>query len=123
MDEDTLKRMTEPSSPDPYRSIRDLPSVAEQLSQIEGFKAMTHIFFRNRGHGAFDAKLPRRAVLVTTGRLVGNAPDLFRDYNEQARERGEPEVELWDKTTLSGFLSESPDAIPSSSVGSMSVQL
>src|SRR3954447_16238777 len=35
----------------------------------------------NLGHGAFDTTLPRKPVLVTTGRLVGNAPDLFADYN------------------------------------------
>jgi hypothetical protein len=30
----------------------------------------------NLGHGSFDTRLPRRPVLVTTGRLTGNAPDL-----------------------------------------------
>jgi hypothetical protein len=65
----------------------------------------------NLGHGAFDRELPRRPVLVITGRLTGNAPDLFRDYNERAREKGEPELELWDRETLIGYLAENPNAV------------
>jgi len=65
----------------------------------------------NLGHGGFDVSLPRHPVLVTTGRLVGNAPDLFRDYNDRARERGDPELGLWDRETLVGLLSDNPDAI------------
>ena len=63
------------------------------------------------GHGAFDGEVPRRPVLVITGRLIGNAPDLFRDYNERAEAKGEPTLELWDRETLIGFLAESPDAL------------
>jgi hypothetical protein len=63
------------------------------------------------GHGSFDLSLPRRPVLVTTGRLTGNAPDLFRDYNERAREKSEPELELWDRDILTGFLVDNPDAV------------
>ncbi len=70
----------------------------------------------NLGHGAFDARLPRRPVLVTTGRLVGNAPDLFRDYNEVARSKGEPEVELWDRDILLGLLADNTDAVLRGSV-------
>jgi hypothetical protein len=65
----------------------------------------------NLGHGGFDGGLPRRAVLVITGRLVGNAPDLFRDYNDRARAKGEAVLELWDREALIGFLVDNPDAI------------
>jgi hypothetical protein len=65
----------------------------------------------NLGHGSFDTRLPRRPVLVTTGRLTGNAPDLYRDYNERARERGEPELGLWDRDELLGRLAGNPDAV------------
>jgi hypothetical protein len=65
----------------------------------------------NLGHGAFDISLPRRAVLVTTGRLTGNAPDLLRDYNQRASEKGEIELELWDRETLIGVLAGNPDAV------------
>lgn len=65
----------------------------------------------NLGHGAFDVHMPRRPVLVTTGRLVGNAPELYRDYNDRARSRGEPELTLWTRDDLVGSLSGNPDAI------------
>lgn len=70
----------------------------------------------NLGHGGFDETLPRRAVLVITGRLTGNAPDLFRDYNQRARAKGEPVLELWDREKLIGFLADNPDAVLRGSV-------
>jgi Restriction endonuclease len=74
----------------------------------------------NLGHGAFDTELPRRAVLVTTGRLVGNAPELYGDYNKRANEKGEPELELWDRDILLGQLGGDPESVLS---GSMDGQL
>jgi hypothetical protein len=74
----------------------------------------------NLGHGAFDTELPRRAVLVTTGRLVGNAPELYSDYNKRANEKGEPELELWDRDILLGQLAGDPESVLS---GSMDGQL
>ena len=65
----------------------------------------------NLGHGAFDTDLSRRAVLVITGRLIGNAPDLFRDYNERAKAKDEPELELWDRDVLVGLLADNTDAL------------
>lgn len=57
---------------------------------------------------AFDSSLSRRPVLVTTGRLRGNAPLLAAEYNEQAKGRGEPELEIWDREELLGRLSGNP---------------
>ncbi len=74
----------------------------------------------NLGHGAFNTDLPRRAVLVTTGRLVGNAPELYGDYNKRAREKGEPELELWDRDILLAQLAGDPESALS---GSMDGQL
>ncbi len=65
----------------------------------------------NLGHGAFDSRLPRHPVLITTGRLTGNAPDLFRDYNDRARAKGEPELEVWDRDTLIGLLANNSNAV------------
>ena len=70
----------------------------------------------NLGHGGFDSELSRRAVLVITGRLIGNAPDLFRDYNERARAKDEPVLELWDREALVGFLADDPDEVLRGSV-------
>ncbi len=74
----------------------------------------------NLGHGAFNTDLPRRPVLVTTGRLVGNAPELYGDYNKRADERGEPKLELWDRDILLGQLAGDPESALS---GSMDGQL
>lgn len=65
----------------------------------------------NLGHGAFNTDLPRRPVLVTTGRLVGNAPELYGDYNTRAREKGELELELWDRDILLGQLAGDPESV------------
>ncbi len=65
----------------------------------------------NLGHGAFDTTLPRKPVLVTTGRLTGSAPELYRDYNDRAGVRGEPKQELWTRDHLLGLLSGNPDAV------------
>lgn len=80
----------------------DWRAIAGQLDELR---------LTNLGHGAFDTDLSRRPVLVTTGRLVGNAPDLFRDYNERARAKGEPELDLWDRDILLGFLAGNTDAL------------
>jgi hypothetical protein len=65
----------------------------------------------NLGHGAFDTDLPRRPVLVTTGRLIGNAPELYGDYNKRAKEKSEPELELWDRDILLGQLASDPESV------------
>ncbi|WP_022929175.1 restriction endonuclease [Patulibacter americanus] len=89
-------------------------SKAGDINQAEWRKIVDQLGelrLTNLGHGALDTSLPRRAVLVTTGRLTGNAPDLFRDYNDRARRRDEPLLELWDKDTLLGDLSGNRDAV------------
>lgn len=88
-------------------------SKAGDVGQAE-WRALTgqldELRLTNLGHGAFDTDLPRHPTLVVTGRLVGNAPDLFRDYNERARTKDEPELELWDRDILIGLLSDNTDA-------------
>lgn len=59
----------------------------------------------------FDPDLPRRAVLITTGRMVGNAPLLAAEYNRRAKARKEPELEIWARDRLLGGLSSNPDAV------------
>lgn len=65
---------------------------------------------------AFDTSVPRRPVLVTTGRLVGNAPLLASEYNRQARERNEPELETWERDELLSRLSGNPESVLRSQV-------
>ena len=52
------------------------------------------------GHPSFDRTLPRRAVLVITGRLRGKANLLVQEYVAQCREREEPVVDVWDHESL-----------------------
>lgn len=60
-------------------------------------------------HPAFDRHLPRKAVLVTTGRLVGGAPLAAQEYSEHLNNLGEITFTTWDHETLVQFISESPE--------------
>ncbi len=86
---------------------RDFRQMTGQLDELR---------LSNYAHPDFDQDLPRRAVLVTTGRLTGNAPLSLREYNERAKERGEPELEHWGRDILVGKLAGNPDAVLRGSV-------
>jgi hypothetical protein len=60
-------------------------------------------------HPNFDSDLPRCAVLVTTGRLVGGAPLAAQDYNKHLIGLGEIGFEVWDRETLLSFLETVPE--------------
>lgn len=63
------------------------------LGQIEMLR-------RNRyAHPSFDANLPRRAVFMTTGRLVGGAALEAQDYCQQSSTNGTP-LAIWDRERL-----------------------
>src|SRR6266511_4331228 len=52
-------------------------------------------------HPQFDKDLPRRVVVVTTGRLVGNAPLILQDLNiELETKYNREKVEFWGKEQL-----------------------
>lgn len=59
----------------------------------------------------FDKELPRRAVLVQTGRMTGQAPVAAQEYERQCVDRGETPIEFWNKDTLLARLSANPDAV------------
>lgn len=63
----------------------------------------------------FDSSLPRRAVLVTTGRLVGNAPISASEYNQQAAEKEQLTLEIWQRDDLIGKLTGNTNAVLSGS--------
>jgi hypothetical protein len=48
--------------------------------------------------------------------LTGNAPLLAQEYNQIARERGEPQLDIWDRDELLGRLTGNPDAVLRGSV-------
>jgi hypothetical protein len=59
----------------------------------------------------FDKDLPRRAVLVQTGRMTGQAPIHAQEYQQQCIDRRENPIDFWNKDTLLGKLSGNPDAV------------
>jgi len=61
-------------------------------------------------HPSFSRDLPRAAVLLTTGRLVGGAAVQAEDYRATERSQGRPDFEVWDRETLLDWLATSPEA-------------
>lgn len=61
-------------------------------------------------HPAFDAELPRKAVFVTTGRLVGGAAIAAQQYQNHLDKLGELEFVTWDKSNLLDMISAHPGA-------------
>jgi len=59
----------------------------------------------------FDKNLPRRAVLVQTGRMTGQAPVAAQEYEQQCIDRGEAPIEFWNQDALLAKLSGKPDAV------------
>jgi hypothetical protein len=51
-------------------------------------------------HPSFNKELPRKAVFVTTGRLVGGAALAAQDYKDYLRSQGEVDIEIWDRESL-----------------------
>ena len=51
-------------------------------------------------HPSFDAKLPRKAIFVTTGRLVGAAAIAAQQYRSHLATLGELDFASWDKQDL-----------------------
>jgi len=71
-------------------------------------------------HPNFDRQLPRQAVFVTTGRLVGGAALAAQDYAEHLKELGETGFVTWDKEKLVDLISASPGvALASDSHGAL----
>jgi hypothetical protein len=60
-------------------------------------------------HAAFDRNLPIRAVLVTTGRLIGGARASSQQYREYLQGLGEVDFIVWEKEDLIERMSHSPE--------------
>ncbi|WP_375430172.1 restriction endonuclease [uncultured Friedmanniella sp.] len=61
-------------------------------------------------HPSFDESLRRVGVLLTTGRLKGGATLAAQNYAQQAIQRGEPTLEVWDRDEMRRWLLDDPDA-------------
>src|SRR6202007_2390509 len=60
-------------------------------------------------HPNFDQVLPRQAVFVTTGRLVGGAPLAAQEYAKHLQDLGEIGFLTWDKEKLVDLISAKPE--------------
>jgi len=65
-------------------------------------------------HPSFDTSLPRKAVFVTTGRLVGGAAVAAQAYRDHLAELGELEFITWDKEDLIERISTDPQVLMAS---------
>jgi hypothetical protein len=57
----------------------------------------------------FDTTIPRRAIFVTTGRLVGGAPIASQEYQRHLSELGEIGFDTWDREKLIEMILDSPE--------------
>lgn len=69
-----------------------------------------HLRTDSLAHPSFDRTLPRRAVFVTTGRLIGGSPLAAQEYARHLQELGEIGFVSWDRERLVEIMSESPEA-------------
>jgi len=60
-------------------------------------------------HPNFDGLLPRRPVLVTTGRLTGGAPLAAQDYRAHLQQLREGSFEIWDREKLIELIGNRPE--------------
>jgi hypothetical protein len=67
-------------------------------------------------HPNFDKNLPRKAVLVVTGRLVGGAPLAAQQYGEHLRALNEIQFTIWDRDSLIDILARNPVCLSGSSL-------
>jgi hypothetical protein len=65
-------------------------------------------------HPNFDCALPRRAVFVTTGRLVGGAALAAQAYGSHLKSLGEMDFLTWDRDTIAESLSVDPRSLSGS---------
>lgn len=65
-------------------------------------------------HPNFDKALPRRATLVTTGRLVGGASLAAQEYAQHLHDLGETGFRTWDRETIIDMLAVDPRSLSGS---------
>jgi hypothetical protein len=68
-------------------------------------------------HPSFDQTLPRRMLLVTTGRLTGAAPLNAQQYKEYVEKTAGIEFDVWDRERLVELLLHRPELNLAGSMG------
>jgi hypothetical protein len=80
------------------------------LSDWNGCRGQIDMLRTNSlAHPGFDRALPRQAVFVTTGRLVGAAALAAQEYGKHLQQLGESGFLVWDKEILVDFISANPE--------------
>jgi hypothetical protein len=64
--------------------------------------------YNNIAHPSYSLSLRKKAILVTTGRLVGGAAADAQQYKEYLDSRGETSFEVWDRDKLREWLIRDP---------------
>jgi hypothetical protein len=67
-------------------------------------------------HPNFDKDLPRKAILVVTGRLVGGAPLAAQQYGEHLKTLNELQFITWDRDSLIDMIARDPVCLSGSSL-------
>jgi hypothetical protein len=62
-------------------------------------------------HLSFNSTLPRKAIFVTTGRLVGAAPVAAQNYRDHLAQQGEITFTTWDKQDLIERITADPQIL------------
>jgi hypothetical protein len=65
--------------------------------------------YNNIAHPSYDPSLPRKAILVTTGRLVGGAAADAQQYKDYLDSRNEITFDVWDQDMLRSWLIRDPE--------------
>jgi hypothetical protein len=80
------------------------------LSDWNGCRGQIDMLRTNSlAHPGFDQALPRQAVFVTTGRLVGAAALAAQEYGKHLQQLGESGFLVWDKEVLVDLISANPE--------------
>ncbi len=88
------------------------------LSGWRGISGQVDELRRNTlAHPGYDAALPRRGVLVLTGRLTGGAPVAVQNYISEAKGRGETPLDVWDRERLIELLTDCPECLVEAEAG------
>jgi hypothetical protein len=74
-------------------------------------------------HPSFDSALPRKAVFVTTGRLVGGATLAAQQYGEHLSQLGELGFVTWDREKLIELMVQTPEVGLASSIDGPMLEL
>jgi hypothetical protein len=76
-------------------------------SQVRGQVEITRT--NDLAHPDYNTALPRKAVLVLTGRLVGGAPLEIQNYKQHIEAGGGFGFDVWDRERLIELMAASPD--------------